>query len=439
MISAFSSRRLALLAALASTVWLAACGGGGGSDAGTTNLRALNLTSDLASIDLFTGDTKRFSAVVTDVLAPSISLEANTYTLNVKRAGDGATLLTGSYALAKDQNYTAVVWGRETALRVSTLPENESTADIAAGNTRVRFFNATTDTGAVDIFITSTAADLGETAATQGNLASGSLSGFRDLSQGTYRLRVTGVGDPNDLRLDIPAITLKDKSYATLVLTAGASGVLVNGTLIEQQGAVATLKNTKARMRVVASVNTGGNVNVAVGGRTLAGGLRSPSVGPYTLVDAGTAVDLTVRVNGGVVTSGERSFVAGTDYTLLTYGPAASAQVVVLTDDNRLPTATTRVKVRLLHAAAGTDPLTLSIDYLALASDVIAGNVSPYATTNSNASVRIDVNSAAGVTSLFSATGVNLQGQSVYTVLMLGGNVDALGNEVATGVIRKER
>lgn len=438
MTSAFSSRRLALLAALASTVWLAACGGGGDSDAGSTNVRALNLTTDLASIDLYTSDTKRFSAVETDVLAPSISLEANTYTLNVKRAGDGATLLTGSYALSKDQNYTAVVWGRETALRVSTLPENENTADIAAGNTRVRFFNATTDTGAVDIFITATAADLGETAATRGNLASGSLSGFSDLSQGTYRLRVTGVGDPNDVRLDIPAITLKDKTYATLVLTAGASGVLVNGTLIEQQGPVATLKNTKARMRVVASVNTGGNVNVAVGGRTLAGGLRSPSVGPYTLVDAGTAVDLTVRVNGTVVTSGDRSFAAGTDYTLLTYGPAATPEVAVLTDDNRLPTAATRVKVRLLHAAAGTDPLTLSIDYLALASDIVAGTVSPFATTNSNSSVRIDVNSAAGVTSLFTATDVNLQGQAVYTVLMLGGNV-VNGVETPTGVIRKER
>lgn len=439
MTSALTSRRCALIAALASSVWLAACGGGGGGDAGTTNIRALNLTSDLASIDVYTAETKRFSAVNADAVTPKISFEAATYTLNVKRAGDGATLLTGQYALGKDANYTAVVWGRETALRLSTLPEDENTGDIGAGNTRLRFFNATTDTGPVDIFITPAAADLGETAATQGNLASGSLSGFRELSQGTYRLRVTGVGDPNDLRLDIPSITLKDKSYATLVLTAGASGVLVNGTLIEQRGDVTPLKNTKARMRVVASVNAGGNVNVAVGGRTLAGGLRSPSVGPYTLVDAGAAVDLTVRVNGTVTTTGDRSFAAGTDYTLLTYGAAATPQVLALVDDNRLPTAATRVKVRLLHAAAGTDPLTLSIDYLALASDVAVGAVSPFGTLNSNNSARIDVNSASGASAVFSATDVNLQGQAVYTVFVLGGNRDAQGNDIPTGVIRKER
>lgn len=439
MTSAFTSRRLALLAALASTVWLAACGGGSSSDAGSTNVRALNLTADLASIDIYTGDTKRFSAVVTDTLAPSISFEANTYTLNVKRAGDGATLLTGPYALAKDQNYIAVVWGRETALRLSTLPENENTADIAAGNSRVRFFNATTDTGAVDVFITPAAADLGETAATQGNLASGSLSGFRELSQGTYRLRVTGASDPNDLRLDIPAITLKDKSYATLVLTAGASGVLVNGTLIEQQGAVTALKNTKARVRLVAGVNNGGIVSATFGTSTLFGGLRSPNIAPYATVEAGSApVDLTVRVNTVPVITGPRSFVAGTDYTILAYGLNGAPAVQVLTDDNRLPSITGRAKVRLLHAAAGTDALTLSINFQALASDIVSGSASPFVTVASNASTRIDVTSASAVTPLLSEPAVNLLGQSVYTVFVLGGNV-VNGEDKPTAFIRKER
>ncbi len=438
MTSAFFSRRLALLAALASTVLLAACGGGGGDDAGSTNVRALNLTADLASIDIYTGETKRFSAVDTDTLAPGISFEANTYTVNVKRAGDGATLLTGSYALAKDQNYTAVVWGRETALRLSTLPENENTADIAAGNTRVRFFNATTDTGAVDVFITATAADLGETSATQGNLASGSLSGFRELSQGTYRLRVTGAGEPNDVRLDIPAITLKDKAYATLVLTAGASGVLVNGTLIEQQGDVTSLKNTKARVRLVAGVNNAGIVNVSFGGQTLFGGLRSLNIAPYATVDAGAAVDLTVRVNGNVVTTGDRNFVAGTDYTLLAYGLDGAPAVQLLTDDNRLPSITNRVKVRLLHAAAGTDPLTLSINFQALANDIVSGTVSPFVTLASSTTARIDVTSATALAPLVSETDVNLLGQSIYTVFVLGGNVVG-GVDVPIGVIRKER
>ena len=101
----------------------------------------------------------------------------------------------------------------------------------------MRFFNATTDTGSVDVFLTPIGAtgDLGEVLPNQTALTSGSLSGFRDIGAGSWRLRVTGAGDPNDVRLDIPSITLPGKKYATLVVTAGAGGVLVNGTLIEQR------------------------------------------------------------------------------------------------------------------------------------------------------------------------------------------------------------
>jgi hypothetical protein len=131
MISAALSRRLALLTFCASALGLAwlwrRCSG---SDAGTAQIRALNLTADLPSIDLYTDTTKQFSAVATDALGSYSGVGAATYTLKVNRAGDGATLLSGSYTLSKDQHYTAVVWGRETALRLSTLPEDEDNNNI---------------------------------------------------------------------------------------------------------------------------------------------------------------------------------------------------------------------------------------------------------------------------------------------------------------------
>lgn len=435
MTSAFLTRRLALLATVASALVLAACGSSGSGSSGQTTIRTLNATNDLATIDLYTGDTKQFSAVAIDAVTPATSFEANTYTLNVKAGGDGATLLTGSYSLSKDAHYTAVVWGRQTSLRLSTLPEDEDSTTIASGNTRVRMFNATTDTGALDVYITASTADLGETAATQGALAAGQLSGFREISSGTYRLRVTGAGDPNDLRLDIASIVLASAKFNTIVLTAGSGGVLVNGTLVEQQGPVTAMKNTKARVRVVASVDSAGNVSSSFGATTLVGSLRSPSVGPYALVDAGSNT-LTMRINGNPYSTGSRTFAAGADYTLLSYGTAASGQLLVLTDDNRLPSATTRVKVRLVNGIFGSDPLTLSVDYLALASNVTAGSASIYATANSNSSVQLQVTSATASDPLYqttSTTPFNLVGQGVYTVFMLS------GNSTPTGIPRRER
>ncbi|MDP3611270.1 MAG: DUF4397 domain-containing protein, partial [Rubrivivax sp.] len=114
-------------------------------------------------------------------------------------------------------------------------------------------------------------------------------------------------------------------------------------------------------------------------------------------------------------------------------GSAAASSLSVLVDDNRLPSSTSRVKMRLLHGAAGVDPLTLSVDYLALSSDLAAGTVSAYSTLNTSAAARIDVTSAAAPAPLYSAEDVVLQSQGVYTVFMLAGNA------TPTGVIRKER
>lgn len=433
MTPASSSRRLALLAALASSVLIAACGGGGGDGNGNTNLRAINLTTDVPSIDLFTGDTRRFSALTDGAVAAAVTLEANTYTLNVRKANDAQTLLTGSYTLAKDQNYTAVIWGRETAPRLSTLPEDETfDSTVAESTSRVRFFNATTDTGSLDVYITAATTDLGSAQPNQTALTSGSLSGFRDITAGTYRLRVTGAGDPNDVRLDITNFTLGARKHATLVLTAGAGGVLVNGTLIEQRGPVATLKNANARVRMVASAGAAGNVSASLGSSTLVGALRSPGVGPYTLVPAGDQ-SLTVRVNGAVISQATRNFAPGADYTVLAYGAENAGQVSVITDDNRLPAVNTRAKIRLVNGLTLTEALTMQIDFLTqtATSDIAAGTGSAYATTTAAGSNRLDITSPTASEPLFTltaASGANLlQAQGVYTVFMLGGQSTPAG------------
>jgi len=440
MTHAYSTRRLALLATLAATVMLTSCGGGSsGGGSGTTQIRALNLTLDTPSIDVSIGGNKQFSAQATGALASYVGLDANTYTVNVNAAGNTSALLTGSYTLAKDTNYTAVVWGNQSNLRLTTLPENE-TASVTVGTSRVRLFNATTETGSMDVYLTAPDADLSASTPVQASLTPGTLSSFRDVTPLTRRLRVTGVGDPSDIRLDIPALTFPDGKYSTLVITAGIGGVLVNGTLIVQQGALTAATNTQARVRVAASVNSGGTVGMSVGGTTLAGSLRSPSLQLYSLVPAGN-VNVTVRVNGNVVSNTNRNLLAGADYTLLTMGPPATANLVVLTDDNRQPTSATRAKVRMVNGIFGSEPLTLSVDLLPVSTDVPAGTASTYTLTPSTTTAPVQVSSpTTGI--LFQSTAlvpVPLAGQTVYSMFMLSGATDTGGNQVATGVMRKDR
>ncbi len=431
MTSGFFTRRLALLAAVSSALLLAACGGDDKKDSGgQSNLRAINLTTDLASVDLYTGDTKRFSALTADAMAASTGLETGTYTLAVKRAGETATLYSESFALAKDRHYSAVITGRESSLLVRTIPENEDTAGIAAANFKLRVFNLTADTGGVDVYVTLPTVDIDASPVPTLRFTNNSLSDFLQFESGnTYRLRVTGTGNSRDVRLDIPLSGVVAKQYHTLVLTSGPGGALMNAALIPQSGTASILKNTKARVRVAAGVAGAANVSASVNAVTIVAQLRSPGVmADYELVNAGTQ-DLTVLVNGTTVSTGNRTFAAGADYTVLASGSAVTTQVQMLTDDNRLPATSTQAKVRLVNGVAGSAPMTVSLDFKKLLSDVAAGTASTYYTAASTGSARLEVSTLNDF--LFATTAVSgqplLKGQGVYTVFMLGGQAAPAG------------
>ncbi|MFY9512130.1 MAG: DUF4397 domain-containing protein [Rubrivivax sp.] len=417
----------------ATTLLLAACGGGGNDSGGTAKLRVLNATSDttLTSMDVYLGDSKTFSAATSDTLTAYADKSAESYTVKLTTAGSTTTLFTGAYTLSKDKNYTGVVWGRAGSLRFATLPEDDDTASISANSARVRVYNATANTGAVDVYLTLNDEELLDTTPVASAVASATLGGYRELSVGTYRLRVTGAGDTNDLRLDIPGVVLNLKEYSTIVLTAGPGNVLVNGAQLVQRGALTSLKNTKARLRVVAGAEARGSIGVSVAGTTFVGGLRAPTVGPYTLVNAGSPL-VDVRLNGVSISSTNRTLTPGGDYTLLAYGSDGAGQVALLADDNRLPSAGT-YRIRLVNAAATTAPLTLSVDFAALLSDIPSGSASAIAAGTANSSARLDVTSTSGIDSLYTEADVNLQTLGVYTVFVLGGNT------TPTGVLRKDR
>ncbi len=436
MTSASFLRRLALFGAVATCLTLAACGKGSGSG-GSSSIRAINLSDDLASADVYlSGTQKLFSSLTPGALSSYASVSANTYTLNVNSAGNSAALFTGSYTLSGGAHYTAVVWGPQASLHVTTLPEDDDTTQIGAGNTRVRMFNATSTTGTLDVYLTTPGADLTVSTPTQGALTSGSLSGFREIPAGTYELRVTGKGNPADVRLDIPSVTFTAAQYETIVLTAGSGGALVNGTMVVEKGSSTAMPNTQARVRMVASVDNAGLVSANVGGTLVASGLSSPAVGAYTLVTASSATGgdptLRVLVNGNPTFTGTVPLAAGGDYTLLAWG-GTTPQLTTITDDNRLPVSTAQTKIRVVNGVASLAPVTMLVDYgvVSGSQNIAAGQAAPYTNVASNASgAVIEVDSASQSTPVYLTSRTNgdpLLGQGVYTLFVLSGKTTPLG------------
>ncbi|HVK31728.1 MAG TPA: DUF4397 domain-containing protein [Burkholderiaceae bacterium] len=430
-------RRLLGVPLALSTLSLAACGGGDDDDSsggGTANVRLLNVMVDVPSADVAVDTTAWFSGVAVDTVSDYDDKPTDTVTLLLRAAGSTTTLLGSSQGFGGGLSYTLIAWGRSTAPQMWKLEENSNTSEITDGKGRVRVFGATQDVGLLDVYLTGATADLASSTPVFTGTGEGAGTGYAAVTAGTYRLRVTTSGNPDDVRLDVASVTVAATKYATLVLTAGVGGTLVNAYLLEQQGALTALRNTNARVRVAAGVANQTTVGVTWGGSTVySTALVSPVVSPYVLVPAGTNA-LALSINGAGASSQNATLAAGGDYTVLVTGTAAASQMAVLSEDNRIPSTLARTRIRLVHGAASQGPLTLTVDDAVIASDVAPGTSSAVATVVSNSSARVEVTTVTSSDPLFLRTDANLQVRGVYTVFALDGPTAG-----ATGLLRKDR
>jgi len=406
--------------------------GCGNSSSGSAQVRVVNATVSVPSIDVFSDDVAVVKNVAVNTASAYASASEGSHTIKVAASGTLTALNSSSASIAKDNIYTLVAWGRAAAVQTFYLTDAETAP--ATGNAKVRLLNTAVDAGALDLYLTTDSASLADATPVASGIAVGRIGVYNELGAGTYRLRVTGAGSKTDLRLDLPNYTLAAQDIATLILQPSQSGVLVHGLSVLQKSTVTAYANTLARARLIASVAGNGTVTADLGGTSLAVGLPSPGIGSYVLVPSGSPA-LSVTVNGTAVAAAPTSLAAGADYTIMAYGAAAAPQLSVIYDENRLPTSSTGARMRLINGLHDQGTLTLAMDFSAVANNVAIGAASDFTAVNSNSSSRLDVTSGLTGDVVFTTgvTNVNIQGLSVYTVLVLDGAAKP------SGVLRKER
>jgi len=422
--------RARMLAAVAALALLHGCGGSSDSG-GDGAVRLVNASDAFASLDLYTDDTQRAEAIASGSASDYVSLGAGTYTFELKRGGSSTDASTSERSVLAGNSHTLVAYSTADSLRTVLLTDDEEAP--SSGSAKLRAFNASTEAGTLDVYVVPAGASFDDASASTSGLAAERIGSYNEFSAGRYHVRVTGNGDPSDLRLDLPSVTLADQQIATLVLTATPGGVLVHGLLIEQKDAVTAQRNTAARLRLVAGASGNGTVSASVNGGVIAGALRSPAVGSYQLVDAG-ATTFSVSVDGSSVPVAATTLVAGSDNTLLVTGSAGSASATLLGDDNRPALSSTSARLRLVHGIGDLAfPITLTADYSAVATDIATGQASTPLSVVAGSDFRLEVTTPVLPGPLFLATDVALQATHVYTLFMLGD-----GN-APLGVLRRDR
>lgn len=421
-----NKRHLLGLVAALPLAWLTACGGG--DDGNDAQMRFVNASSGYASLDLLVDDEKIASAVNFGSGSDYANVKAgDDVDRALTEAGSSTELLSQTHNLNSGDKYTLVAYGWEGALRTVVMTDDEDDAD--SGKTKVSVLNTSADAGELDVYLTEADADLDSSTAVVAGVDAGSQSGYTSVTSGTYRLRVTGAGDTEDLRLDIPSVTLNSTDVLTLVVTPGTGGVLVHAIGVVQDGDVTPYLNTQARVRMVAAVADATvpsfsrvTVNAddsAASDVILGANVGSFTIKDYVLVNAGS-VTLETSVDGTALANKPITVAAGADVTVLVVGKTAGDAVVnVIEDDNRLPTANTKYKIRMIHASPMLmdQNLSMTVDSSDVVSDLAFGTASDFDVRTANDSVEIDITSPTQG-SVASLTEQNLSALGVYTVFL---------------------
>ena len=404
---------------------LAACGGTGTDETDLGQVRVVNATSTHASLSLLVNSTVAISAIAKDSVSAYVGVDPSSPILQLNDAAAAGALTTVTPALSKNKHYTLIAFESGGSIQIAVLNDEDTLP--AAGTAQLRIFDAASDAGAVDVYVTAPATSLATVAptfsvpapASAASAAAPEPGSFLTFNTGTYRVRVTGSANVTDLRLDFAPVTLASQQLHTVILTAATGGVLVDGGSLAQQGSYTPGRNTSARVRLVAAVSGGASVGATSGSVTISAPTTSPAVGSYAVVAASDAP--AVSVNGASVPVPVTSLQAGSDATLLVYGSPAAPTVSVLADDNHLPISATTLKMRLVNGLTGAvAPLTLSADFGDVATNVQPGSASGYGVVIGSTTMRLDVTSASSSTALYSESNLNIPNASVFSLFMLG-------------------
>jgi len=411
------------IAAVLVAVGLAACGGGGSSN-DAASVRLVNSTLTHQSVSMLAGGTTVVTATPIDTVSSYAGVAVGSPVLQVNDATTNSALATLAPSVGANAHYVLVAYESGGVVRTTII--NEDTALPTVGTASLRIFQAATDSGAIDVYVTDPSTDIGTLTSpsfTFGSSTSLQTSSFLSLSPATYRIRVTGAGNPADLRLDLPSFVLANQEVASVILTPTVGGTLVNAGVLAQQAGYTAGRNTTARVRLAAAVSANAVISASAAGTAVGTSVVAPSVTGYAVVPSGSP--LTITVNGASVASPVAALAPGGDSTLFVYGAPGSATASLITDDNHLTNSTTTLKMRLVNGITGAaSPLTLNAAFSVIASNIAPGAASSYSVVGATVPLQLDVFAASNPTPIYSTTNtggpLTLPGNSVFTLFMLG-------------------
>jgi hypothetical protein len=408
-------KRLAFLGAILTALAMLLSGCHGSHAQNSTSMRALNAVPDAEPLDVLVDTDVKVSALATGSASSFIDFSSGTRDVLIRSSTTQASLLDRQLSFGSGVQNTLLIYGKRATMAVQVLIED--TIAPPSGEWRFRSVNLSSDSGSVDVYVTTTS--LATSTPTIATDNYGVASDFAQGAAGTYTIYVTTAGT-KDLLFQAASVPLSAGVSYTLAVVPAPGGKLDNGILLTSSGAT-TLANPNGRIKAVNAIPDAGTVNFKVDGATVLSSVPFTGTSSYVTVASGARA-LAIEASsapGTNLASITQQIAAGLDYSVVAVGSLAAPNIAVFSDDNSLPAAGF-VKVRFVNT--GSVPVDALINFASQATNVAPGTASSYYTVPTALDYTITFTTAGGVTVLTTLTPVELDSLGVYSVYLFPGN-----------------
>jgi hypothetical protein len=210
---------------------LAACGGG--SDSNEALLRVVHNSPDAPAVDVRVNGGNVLEDVTYLTASDFLSVNEGKTHIQVLVAGTDTAVINADLNLAKDTKYTVLASNLVSKIQPFVL---ETTKDTPMdGNLLVRVSHGAPSAPAVDIYVTAPGANLNNSTPVLKAVPFGTTSGYLEIPQGDYQLRVTVAGTKT-VAIDSGSVSLASGKILTVLArdAVGAGAPFSLGILEEQ-------------------------------------------------------------------------------------------------------------------------------------------------------------------------------------------------------------
>jgi hypothetical protein len=221
-----SAVRRALI--VAASVAIAGCEGNATGfliDSSTTGaqVRVFNAVTGAGAVDFLIDGQVAASSIGYGAASGYRPVSLGAHTLQIRASNTGTSLLDLARDFSSAGRFSLIPasgLGTSGALLLTDDP------NPVTGQGRVRVVHVAATPGAVSVYVTAPDADLASATPTVPALPFGTASNYLTLAPGTYRVRVTPVGNPAQVLLDSGNLSIGSGSVRSLMLTDAPGGGL---------------------------------------------------------------------------------------------------------------------------------------------------------------------------------------------------------------------